>query len=92
MKRIIAAPILLTMATPAWAGWDEGLAAWKRGDYATALREFRPLAEQGFAEAQHSLGRMYYKGHGVTQDYCLGIKTINAITITSDRFVGADET
>lgn len=35
----------------AWAGWDEGLAAYEKGDYATALREWKPLAEQGDAAA-----------------------------------------
>ena len=32
---------------PAVSGFDKGVAAYKRGDYATALRELRPLAEQG---------------------------------------------
>ncbi len=34
MKRIIAAAVLmLGLAAPAWAGFDEGLAAARRGDY-----------------------------------------------------------
>ncbi len=45
------------------------MAADQRGDYATALREWRPLAEQGNAEAQFNLGNMYRKGLGVPQDY-----------------------
>ncbi len=45
------------------------MAADQRGDYATALREWRPLAEQGNAEAQFNLGSMYYHGYGVPQDY-----------------------
>ena len=44
------------------------LAAYQRGDYATALREWRPLAEQGNPEAQFNLGAMYERGQGVTQD------------------------
>ncbi len=68
MKRILAALLLVTLAAPAWAGWDEGVAAYDRGDYATALREFRVLAEQGDADAQFSLGDMYYSGYGVPQD------------------------
>ena len=48
MNKIIAiAVLLIALAVPAWAGYDEGQAALNRGDYATALREFRPLAEQG---------------------------------------------
>lgn len=48
---------------------DAGVAAYGRGDYATAYREFRVLAAQGNAEAQHNLGLMYESGRGVTQDY-----------------------
>ncbi len=59
----------LGLTAPAWAGWDEGVAAYERGDYATALREWRPLAEQGDADAQHNLGVLYRNGQGVPQDY-----------------------
>ncbi len=65
----LCAGFTLGLAAPAWAGFDEGVAAYKRGDYATAIREWRPLAEQGDAEAQFFLGLMYYIGKGVTQDY-----------------------
>ncbi len=65
----LCAGFTLGLTAPAWAGWDEGVAAAKRGDYATALREWRPLAEQGSADAQFFLGVMYHKGHGVPQDY-----------------------
>ncbi len=51
MKRIIAITVLMFgLASPARAGFDDGMAAYKRGDYATALREFRPLAEQGICD------------------------------------------
>ncbi len=36
---------------------------------AAALREFRTLGEQGDAEAQFSLGAMYYEGWSVSTDY-----------------------
>ncbi len=58
----------LGLTAPAWAGFDVGVAAYDRGDYATALREWRPLAEQGDANAQYNLGLMYRKGQGVSQD------------------------
>ena len=46
MKRIVLALVLLlSMPSPAWAGFDEEVAAYKRGDFETALREWRPLAE-----------------------------------------------
>ncbi len=40
MKRVTAfAVLLVVLAAPAWAGWDEGVAAYDRGDYRTALFE-----------------------------------------------------
>ncbi len=70
MKRTLAAAFLcLMLATPTWAGFDEGMAAYERRDYATALREFRPLAEKGDAKAQYNVGLMYHDGSGVPQDY-----------------------
>ena len=44
------------------------MAAYQPGDYATALREWRPLAERGNAKAQFNLGVMYRIGEGVPQD------------------------
>jgi len=43
-------------------------AAYGRGDYATALRLWRPLANQGNAAAQYYLGTMYGNGLGVPVD------------------------
>jgi hypothetical protein len=41
----------------------------KNDQYAKAFACYKPLAEQGNAEAQHNLGWMYEHGHGVPQDY-----------------------
>jgi hypothetical protein len=38
-------------------------------DFATALRLFHPLAEQGDASAQSNLGVMYEQGRGIAQNY-----------------------
>ncbi len=68
----LCAGFTLGLTAPAWAGWDEGVAAHQRGDYATAFREFRPLADKGNAKAQFMIGLIYlyhYKGQGVPQDY-----------------------
>jgi hypothetical protein len=48
--------------------FQKGVDAYDRGDYATALREWTPLAEQGDAFAQTSLGWKNYYGSGVLQD------------------------
>jgi TPR repeat protein/S1-C subfamily serine protease len=75
MKRLlVAAFLLLFLSSPARAGWKEGLAAYERGDYDTAFREFLPLAEQGDAHAQYNLGIMYDEGRGVRQDYSEAVK------------------
>ncbi len=69
MKRVaLAVALLIGLATPSQADYQAGVAAYSRGDYATALQEFKPLAEQGIAEAQFSLGLMYWHGRGVPQD------------------------
>jgi TPR repeat protein len=48
--------------------WEDGMAAYNRGDYVPAIRLFRPLAEQGNPKAQNLLGVMYRRGHGVKPD------------------------
>ena len=51
------------------ATFEDGLAAAQRGNYAIALQLWRPLAEQGNAEAQYELGVMYFEGQGVAEDF-----------------------
>lgn len=70
MKNCILAVILSMLVFPfqALAGYDEGLAAARAGDLATALAEWKPLANNGHPEAQYSLGIMYENGEGVAKD------------------------
>ncbi len=78
MKRLLILPVLLLtllVGTPAFsADLQKGLAAYQSGDYATALREWTPLAEQGNAFAQNNRGLMYATGEGVPQDYKTAVK------------------
>jgi hypothetical protein len=76
MKRILAGLVLTLMLTGGAAAgpYEDGVAAYERGDYATALRLWRPLAEQGDANAQSNLGFMYEKGRGVPQDEAEAVK------------------
>jgi TPR repeat protein len=55
--------ILLTSL--AHADFQDGLDAYDRGDYTTALKEWRPLAEEGDALVQYNLGTLYEMGQGV---------------------------
>ncbi len=59
---VMLALVVVFVAAPAWADLKAGAEAYDRGDYATALTEFRPLAQQGNAGAQFNLGQMYRKG------------------------------
>lgn len=68
--RILSALILvLTIAWPVVAqDLVAGNEAYKRGDYAAALKILWPLAAKGDAEAQNNLGLMYHRGHGIIKD------------------------
>ena len=69
IRRLVLAAILgLGLAPTAAADFEQGAAALEIGDYATAYREFRPLAERGHQDAQFALGEMYRNGAGVPQD------------------------
>ncbi|RPH74496.1 sel1 repeat family protein, partial [bacterium] len=59
---------IICLAAPAWADFNAGENAYHRGDYATALREWQPLAKQGHAVAQYNLGLLYANGQGVPKD------------------------
>jgi hypothetical protein len=56
------------------ADFEVGVAAYEKGNFAAALKEWRPLAKQGNAAAQYNLGLMYDMGKGVPQDYKAAIK------------------
>ena len=66
-RGILAILLVMLLSAPVVASdlynlWE----TYERGDYATALKELRPLAEQGDAYAQGILGLMYDHG-GATQ-------------------------
>jgi TPR repeat protein len=68
-KLIVSLLLASTMCTATAGPFEDGDAAYKRGDYATALKHWQPLADQGNAAAQNNLGVMYDLGRGVPQDY-----------------------
>jgi len=68
----------LTSVAMARADLEAGKRAWDQGDYATALKELTPLAEQGNADAQVLLGLMYFRGQGVSKDSSLALKWYKA--------------
>ena len=78
MNCLLILPVLLLtllVGNPAFsADFQKGMDAFDKEDYATALREWKPLAEQGYALAQNNLGVMYEKGQGVSQNYKTAVK------------------
>jgi hypothetical protein len=63
---ILAAQILGSAGAVA-GPWEDGMAAYNRGDYVPAIKVFRAMAEQGNAKAQSVLGIMYRRGQGVSR-------------------------
>src|SRR6185436_10059857 len=65
---IILAAQIVGIASAVGGLWEDGMAAYNRGDYVPAIRLFRPLAEQGNPKAQNVLGVMYRRGQGVAKN------------------------
>jgi hypothetical protein len=66
LSLLLVAPWL---SVPALADFEAGLDAYQKGDYVTAAKEWRPLAEQGSAAAQLNIALLYLDGKGLPQDY-----------------------
>jgi TPR repeat protein len=72
---LLAFLLSTSLAFPAVIGrFDDAVAAYERGDYATAFRLMKPFAEKGDAKSQHNLGVMYDYGRGVPQNYTEAMK------------------
>ena len=78
MRGLVTGVLFLAVAlTPVVAvsgSFEDARDAYNSGDYATAERLWRPLAEQGDADAQFYLGVMYENGQGVPQNYAEALK------------------
>jgi TPR repeat protein len=68
MKRKILI-LALALSSAVWAGdFEDGKVAYEQGNYSLAIDRFKKSANQGDAEAQFALGKMYAAGRGVTQN------------------------
>jgi TPR repeat protein len=65
---LLAMAFVLGLPGAAAAEFADGLAAYKRYDFAAALEEWRPLAENGDPTTQFYLGEMYRQAQGVPYD------------------------
>jgi TPR repeat protein len=68
MTNLLMALWLMLISFGVMAGVNEGMVAAQKGDYATAIQEWKPLAEQGDYDAQYNLAVMYRDGKGVIKN------------------------
>ena len=54
--------------------FQDGMRAHESGHFVTAIRLWRPLAENGDVRAQFSLATMYDLGHGVARDFAEAVR------------------
>ena len=80
MKRIISTfYLIISIACGSFSvSWSDdfqkGMEAYKKGDFANAIKEWILLGEDGDEKVQYFLGLIYYKGKGVPQDYKKALK------------------
>lgn len=74
MNGLIFGVLGLVWASTLWADLAVGIQAVERGDYDTAHREFKALAERGDSSAQVNLGNLYMKGLGRNPDYTAAVQ------------------
>lgn len=67
-RPILLLLVVLASAASAVAGYDEGMSAYRAGDYERALLELLDAASQGHPKAEYRLGCMYDAGKGVAID------------------------
>ena len=75
MKPVPATTTQRMLANPtADESFADAIVAFERNDYDAALSILCPMAEKGYAPAQHKLGRMYDEGRGVEKDNVEAVK------------------
>ncbi|WP_167645747.1 tetratricopeptide repeat protein [Mameliella alba] len=89
MSRILKAAVLaVALGLPAQGAmaqdFNAGADAYDAGDYAAALKEWRPLAEAGDAGTQFMLGWMYADGKGTAQDYAEAVRWLRRSAAQGD--------
>jgi TPR repeat protein len=95
MRVLLAGGLLafVTLNGAAAGPLQDGRAAFKRRDFAEAMRLWRPLAEQGNNDAQVDLASLYLNGNGVPQDYAQALiwerKAADRGNVVAQAAVGA---
>jgi TPR repeat protein len=71
---LLAAFVFVGCSTVSADYYEQGHVAYERGDYATALKEWKQGAEQGDPKSQYELGLSYAKGEGAPRDDAEAVK------------------
>lgn len=77
LPSLLLALAILAATRPALAGYQEGVAAYQKGDIVLAVKEFTPLAKAGDANAQVMLAQILLNGgKGVPKDEKQGMQWV----------------
>lgn len=66
---LLATTLIFSLPTTSWAGFEEGLEAYRAGDHNKAFTEYQLAVEAGDERALGRLGAMHLYGLGTEQDY-----------------------
>ncbi|MDC1042421.1 tetratricopeptide repeat protein [Amylibacter sp.] len=70
MKKLLSTMLIILLGTQVSAqNYHKGIEAYENKNYALAVFELIPIANQGHLEAQKALGYMFYAGLGVPVNY-----------------------
>ena len=84
MYKQFLAGLALILPLLANADFDEGIAAYTGSDYAKAVAELKPLADQGSADAQHYMGLMSHYGYGTAKDQTVAANWFRKAAVQGD--------
>jgi len=65
------------------ANLDTGIYQLNRGSFDSAIAEFKPLVEEGYAPAQYQLAMMYKNGYGLSKN---AMKAYELLTLAAAQF------
>lgn len=88
MKLSVVFALSTMLAAPVFAGLNEAVQAFKGGNYQTAYPELFALSEEGNAEANYYMGRIYKDGLGVIPDSMKALRYFE----NADKALNSDAT
>ena len=71
---LLALSLALSASQVSADAFDDAYNAYQRGDFDTAAKTYRKLAERGDVVAQYNLGVMHENGQGIPQDYAEAVR------------------